>query len=72
MHLPETGFIKLETVVGNPKKGIPALIPIGRTSWYRGVRDGRYPKPVRLGPRTSAYQVSSIRALIASLEAEAR
>ncbi len=66
MHqLPETGFLRLSQIVGNPARGIPALIPVSKSTWWQGVRDGRYPQPVRsLGHRITAWKVSDIRALI--------
>lgn len=67
MHqLPETGYLRLPQIIGNPKAGIPALIPIGKSSWWNGVKTGRYPKPVKLGPRTTVWTIESIRALIES------
>jgi hypothetical protein len=68
MHaLPETGYLRLPQIVGDPKAEppIPALIPIGKSTWWEGVRSGRFPKPVKLGPRTTAWRVEDIRALIA-------
>lgn len=62
--LPETGYLRLPQIIGNPKKGIPPLIPIGRTQWFLGIREGRFPKGVLLGPKTRAWKVEEIRALI--------
>lgn len=53
------GFLRLPQVL--------ALIPIGRSTFWAGVRAGRYPAPVRLGPRTTAWKVSEIRALVGRL-----
>jgi hypothetical protein len=65
--LPETGFLRLPQIIGDPKAGIPPIIPIGKSCWWDGVRSGRYPKPVKLGPRITAWRVEDIRALIASV-----
>ena len=59
ISLPETGFVRLAHVL--------KIIPVCRTAWFAGVKEGRFPKPVSLGPRTSAYRVEDIRALIAHL-----
>ncbi|HYS86325.1 MAG TPA: AlpA family phage regulatory protein [Bradyrhizobium sp.] len=66
--LPEAGFLRLKQIIGDPRATppIPALIPVGRSSWWAGVRSGRFPKPVKLGPRTTAWTLSSILALIQS------
>lgn len=67
--LPETGFLRLPQIIGNPKANppIPAIIPVSSTAWWEGVRIGRYPQPVKLGPRTTAWRVEDIRTLIASV-----
>ncbi|MGZ8227305.1 MAG: helix-turn-helix transcriptional regulator [Methylococcaceae bacterium] len=66
-QLPETGFLRLHQIIGRPKTNTPALIPVGRTSFLNGVKSGKYPKPVKLGERTTAWTVESIRALIVKL-----
>jgi prophage regulatory protein len=65
-QLPETGFLRIWQIVGNKRTNIPALIPISRTSFLNGVKSGKYPKPVKLGERTTAWRVEDIRALIIS------
>ena len=66
-QLPETGFLRVWQIVGNPKTNTPPLIPIGRTSFLNGVKSGKYPKPIKLGERTTAWKVEDIRALISQL-----
>ncbi len=39
-------------------------VPVSRSTWWAGVRAGRFPKPVKLGPRTTAWRVKDIRALL--------
>lgn len=41
--------------------------PISRSGWWAGIKEGRYPAPVRLSRRCVAWRASSIRALIDSL-----
>lgn len=62
--IPETGFVRLPQIIGDRKRGIPGVLPIGRTTFLNGVKSGKYPKPVKLGPRTTAWRVEDIRALI--------
>ena len=57
--LPETGYLRLPEVL--------RLIPVSRSTWWAGVRSGRYPQPTRaLGARITAWRVEDIRALIES------
>jgi predicted DNA-binding transcriptional regulator AlpA len=56
--LPAEGYARLPQVL--------AAIPVSRSSWYAGVKAGKYPQSVKLGPRTTAWKVSDIRAFIAA------
>ena len=60
--LPEDGFLRLRQIIGD--KSTPAIIPVSRSSWWVGVREGRFPKSVKLGQRTTAWRVMDIRAFI--------
>lgn len=60
--LPEDGFLRLHQIIGD--KMTPAIIPVSRSSWLTGVREGRFPKSVKLGKRTTAWRVRDIRTLI--------
>ncbi len=67
MHqLPESGFLRLPQIIGDTKRGIPAVIPVSKSTWWAGCRSGKYPKPVKLGPRTTVWPVEAIRAYIAA------
>ena len=58
-ELPKTGFLRLPSIIA-PN----GPIPVSRSTWWAGVKDGRYPKPVKLGPRITAWRVEDIRTLI--------
>ena len=49
------GFLRLPQVL--------EILPISKSSWWAGVRAGKFPKPIRLTPRTSAWSRSSIDSL---------
>ena len=65
--LPSTGFVRLSQILGKPKSNppIPAIVPVSKSTWWEGVRTGRFPTPVKLGPRTTVWYVSDILDLIA-------
>jgi prophage regulatory protein len=56
ISLPETGFVRLPVIL--------KIFPIGKSTWWQGVKDGKYPKPVKLGQRTTAWKVEDIKDLI--------
>ena len=55
-QLPLSGFMRLPQVL--------QLSPVSKSAWWQGCRDGRFPKPVKLGPKTTAWRVEDIVALI--------
>lgn len=64
-QLPETGYLRIRQIVGDPKASppIPAIIPVSRSTWWAGCRSGRFPKPVKLGERVTVWRVEDIRKL---------
>ena len=67
--LPETGYVRLRQILGDSKANppVPPIIPVCSSTWWAGVKSGRYPAPIKLGPNTTAWSVISIRALIDQL-----
>jgi prophage regulatory protein len=43
------------------------LIPVSASTWWNGVRIGRFPRPVKLGPHTTAWRARDVLDLIDSL-----
>lgn len=55
-------YVRLSEIIGKPKANppVPGILPIGRTTWLQGVREGRYPQSVELGPRIKAWRLSDV------------
>ena len=58
-ELPTTGFVRLPSIIAPL-----GPIPVSKSTWWAGVKDGRFPKPVKLGRRITVWRVEDIRALI--------
>jgi len=56
MKLPAEGFVRLKQIL--------QIVPVSKSSWWAGVKAGRYPQPVKLGPHTTAWRVEAIRDLV--------
>jgi prophage regulatory protein len=54
--MPELGFVRLPAIL--------TMFPVGKSTWWNGVKSGRFPRPVKLGPRVTAWRVEDIRALL--------
>ena len=65
--IPSTGFLRLPQIIGDPRTNTPPLIPIKKSTWWAGVKSGRFPKPVKLGPRITVWRVEDIRSLIINI-----
>lgn len=63
--LPSAGFLRIKQIIGDKKSGIPPIIPVCSSTWWCGVKAGRYPKPHKIGIRITAWRVEDIRKLIA-------
>ena len=57
--LPSTGFVRLSAILAPI-----GPIPVSKSTWWAGIKQGRFPKPVKLGPRITAWRVEDIRRLI--------
>jgi len=55
-NLPQVGFVRMKDVL--------VVFPASSSNWWAGVKSGRYPQPVKLSARTTAWKVEDIRSLI--------
>jgi prophage regulatory protein len=51
----KAGFLRLPQVL--------EILPISKSTWWKGIQDGRFPKPVKLTERTSAWLLDDIEVL---------
>ncbi|HEX7689706.1 MAG TPA: AlpA family phage regulatory protein [Burkholderiaceae bacterium] len=63
VYLPSEGFIDEEVFC--------ALLTVKRSTFWQGIKDGRYPKPVKVSARKNGWPVAKVRALFASLAGQA-
>ena len=54
--LPSTGSLRISQVL--------ALIPISRSAWWAGIREGKFPQGIKLGSKTTVWRAEDIRNLI--------
>lgn len=58
-EFPTSGFVRLKQIL-SPR----GPIPVSKSTWWAGIKDGRFPKPLKLGSRVTVWRVNDIRALI--------
>jgi predicted DNA-binding transcriptional regulator AlpA len=54
MNFPE-GLVRLRDILA-PR----GPLPVSKSTWWAGVKSGRYPQPIKLGPRITAWHVADI------------
>ena len=57
--LPQTGFVRLKQILAPV-----GPIPVSKSTWWAGVKDGRFPTPMKLGDRVTVWRAEDIQALI--------
>jgi predicted DNA-binding transcriptional regulator AlpA len=57
--IPETGFVRISQIL--------EVIPLGKTSWWAGVKSGRFPKPIKLTEHCTAWRAEDIHDLIKTI-----
>lgn len=67
-------LLRLKQIIGDPKAVPPIepIIPVSRSNWWAGVKSGRYPKPLKLGPRITVWKASDIQSLNTCLNGAGR
>ncbi|MEQ9314375.1 MAG: AlpA family phage regulatory protein [Henriciella sp.] len=57
-EFPKTGFVRLKDIIAPY-----GPVPVCKSTWWQGVKDGRFPKPQKLGSRITVWRAEDIRAL---------
>jgi predicted DNA-binding transcriptional regulator AlpA len=55
-ELPQTGLLRVKQVL--------RFVPVSRSNWWAGVKEGKYPQPVKLSERVTCWRAADIRALV--------
>lgn len=56
-------LLRLKDIIGDRKNGIAPLIPVSRSTWWDGVKSGRYPEGVLISARCRAWREEDVRAI---------
>lgn len=53
-------LLRVKDIVRDNKSGKTNYLPISKSSWWSGVAEGKYPQPIKLGPKTTCWRESDI------------
>jgi len=57
--LPAEGFVRLSAILGPI-----GPIPVSKSTWWAGVKSGKFPRPIKISEGVTVWRVEEIRALI--------
>jgi prophage regulatory protein len=63
-RLPITGFMRVSQIL--------EFVPVSRSCWWNGVKEGRFPKPIKLSPKVTVWRAADIAALTGDAPAPKR
>jgi len=63
-------ILELKEIIGGASdtSANKGLIPVSKSTWYRGIKRGHYPRPLRLSPRRVGWRRCDIESLMAALD----
>lgn len=67
---PDDGFVRVNQILGDRRKGIAPFLPISRAHWFQGIKQGIYPKGIKLSERVTVWRAQDIRSLVEALASE--
>ena len=59
----------MKQIIGDPKAEPPIqpILPISKSSWWDGVKSGRFPKAIKIGANTTVWREDEVRSLVDEL-----
>jgi predicted DNA-binding transcriptional regulator AlpA len=62
--MARSGQSQIDPAAGLRLKQVLQVVPVAASTWWAGVKSGRFPKPIKLGPRTTVWRASDVLALL--------
>jgi predicted DNA-binding transcriptional regulator AlpA len=63
---PNERLLRVKQIIGPG-----GIIPVSKSTWWAGVKTGRFPKPIKVTPGVTVWRQSDIDDLVASLGRDA-
>ena len=73
--LPAEGYVREWQIIGKKNKdgtySVPPIFPVSRSTLWKQIKDGNFPKPEKLSPGVTAWRIDKIREHMAKQEKKA-
>jgi prophage regulatory protein len=68
LNVTDPALMRELDVIGDRRRGISGVFPVSRSEWRAGIREGRYPKPIKIpGKALSFWKRSEVLAMLAKI-----
>jgi prophage regulatory protein len=59
-------LLRLKQIIGDERADPPIIpiIPISKSAWWKGVAEGKYPKPLKLSENVTVWRSDEIQTLV--------
>ena len=70
MHMDDIKFLRKPEILGLDADGflrlpeVLKLFPVSKSTWWQKIKEGKFPKGVKLTQRTTAWRVADIQKLL--------
>lgn len=64
---PPFHYLRIYQIIGNRRRGVQPLLPVSASTWWAGVKNGKFPQPIKLGQRITVWRSDEIDALLREL-----
>ncbi|MDO9068301.1 MAG: AlpA family phage regulatory protein [Deltaproteobacteria bacterium] len=64
---PPFHYLRIYQIIGNRQRGVQPLLPVSASTWWAGVKNGKFPQPIKLGQRITVWRSDEIDALLREL-----
>ena len=52
----QDSFYRLKQIIGDKNKDIPPIVPVSQSTWWLGVKSGKFPKPLKLSEGVTVWR----------------
>ena len=65
-QVPQSGYMRIKQILVDLKADPPVnpIVPVSKSTWWDGVKSGRFPKPVKISPRITVWRSEDIQLLL--------
>lgn len=68
--LPDTPLIRMSELASYAKRGHHGVLPVSAATVWSWVRNGKFPKPVKVSEKITAWRTADVREYLAAMGVE--